>query len=273
MANSLAETYRRHAEDFWENLQKCVSLVNDKDIHQLRLSVKHMRAIFKLAGFFKEWPYHFTLEFGEVHEIFEIAGRLREIQMNRKILGKLKEMDLSNYKMALIDQETQCKRELLELLENFSTDRYGQVTEYFTALIETIEEDKLLSDTEHFIQQQEQQIAELRAISTGFENYHRIRKHLKQIGIVLRYASDKAESPRNQIYRSEFDKLETMLGSWHDTEVFKNSIQQFAESTTDKPNKEIAKELILLLTEANKLCATEIGGLLDKLIRHRENQR
>ena len=266
MTNTLAETYRQHAVDFLENLHKCGSSLNDKDIHQLRLSVKQMRAIFKLAGFFKEWPHRFKTDLADVYEVFEIAGRLREIQVNRKLLGTREDLDFLSYKMTLIDQEAQSKRELLELLANFSPNRHLQITDYFTAIIETIAEDKLLQETDRFIRQKERQIAVLRATSTGFENYHRIRKYLKQIGIVLNYAAQKPEFSRSPEYRSEFNKLEATIGTWHDTEVLKNSLMSFSKSTIDKKDQETANGLLNQLARENDERANQISRLLDELI-------
>jgi len=266
MKNSLEKEYRKHAKKFVTYLKKCRKKLTKGDIHQLRVSVKRMQAIFELAQFINGSSRSFKNDFPDVRQLFKVAGVLRENQLNRKLAKRQKNKSLKPYTGELNSLHPQHKGNLIHELDNFNIKRCWKETSQFLESAHPIKGKKLMEETVLYIRHKESLIRQVMENQEGAEGYHEIRKYLKQIGIILPFLKNQKGNEYGKEYLPRFMEAETLIGQWHDIEVLKRSLQTYNGPASDNERERDLDEAISQLADKNRERIELIQERLYKLI-------
>src|SRR5579872_3475970 len=86
--NSVTTYYRTRAKEYRRNLRSALRSPSIETIHNLRLVIKKMRALYHIAAS-HDPHFDFDLHFGSFIKIFKAAGKLRDIDITHKCLSEI----------------------------------------------------------------------------------------------------------------------------------------------------------------------------------------
>src|SRR5690242_10061336 len=99
--NSLVTYYRNRAQEYRRLLRRAVRAPHIETIHELRLVIKKMRAMYSLAAS-HDPRFDFDLHFASIAKIFKASGKLRDSDITRKCLLEMMPEDKTAKKLSAL---------------------------------------------------------------------------------------------------------------------------------------------------------------------------
>ena len=227
MQNPLYQRFREHIKNFEEHLDKSTSKSNAEPIHELRLSIKKIRA---LSLILKKLPIENPqvqqlLE--QVKPIFKKAGNIREPQVFISLAKNLSKYpgQLFGY---LKNQEVRAREKYKEQLENFDLTKWSQRTSSILSTIESLNINKVIECAMAIVDDKNSKIEKL--VSKKNRKYHKIRKQLKVNQEILLLLREMKSSPDVSDERETVKDLASLLGEWHDFKELQDVIYNYAKN-------------------------------------------
>lgn len=246
--------------------------VNEEDIHYMRRAIKRYKALLKLFDFIQP-SFESKKIFKPVRNIFESAGTLREIQMNRNILGKYNPSPAltENYAQFMKAKKKSSEKELKKTIKKFSTSKHKKALKRVEKLCRKISHEEIINSTSAFLNNRNHQVRNYLSVNINEQNLHSVRILFKTISpsLMILDVVDKMNSQKEIIIK--YKNVEDKLGYWHDRIILQESLKNFlmqnsfdlkATSDIQKLIQELETENKLLFNEALQL----IGQLMNKPI-------
>lgn len=220
-------------------LQKPKHAISGEDIHSLRVEIKKLRAAAQLVqccspAFSKKQflkPYN---------KIFKEAGAVRELQIELRLLKKLKEADcLKHFTKQLHKQVGQAKHHFAALLDATLWHHMNTAFKDILPYVGAVEDDAV----KNFLQTRSHEMDEL--TDHGHlkkKEAHALRRQLKVFYYVLLMFEPKDNRFKN------IDAFQELLGQWHDDVVTAAYLQKAVDSNdlqgAEKRHVQAAKEQV-----------------------------
>lgn len=239
--------YEELCDSFIKHIHKCKKL-NHEAIHDIRVVVKHLRALLKLIHSINKKSQSEKI-LSLIKPLYRAAGEHRTLELNIIQLKKysFKALYLSRLKKQLKSADKELKHELktfdLKLFKQIqnkaSTNHNGFSDEAVTQ--------KALSSSDGILIACQKTIKR-KTISD--EQLHEVRKDLKTIKSNLQLLLH--INKNNKLFKGQLKKIteaEEIVGDWHDKAVLFKSINQIEKSTA---LEKLKKENNLLKSEVVK---------------------
>jgi CHAD domain-containing protein len=254
--------FRERNTSFLTNIYKAGITLEENDIHKSRVDLKK---IFALFGFFEMIDTDlFILEDpGKIfHDVFESAGRIREIQMNLLYIESLGRNDpeLQVFARYLKNNSKKEISQFIRSIIKFDEKQLKVIRKSIKTSCREIKIEKIIDRSDSFFQVHSALIKKFKSESVETENIHKIRKEMKKISAVAYLINQLKMDEFMEKLISVLNQSELIIGEWHDRIVLSESLNTFINNES-KHNRMYSE-----LERLNKDVNEEAENLLKKLL-------
>jgi CHAD domain-containing protein len=215
----------------------------EEAIHQLRVSLKKVNAVFKLVAYVAPQSFNARLAFGPLKEIFDLSGAVRDLQIAHQVLCQYQMAYNQNIQKSISDELVLAIGKLLEWKKRKPNGELFVLVGSSTQRLKSINQARLLKGSVGYIDRLLQNIEFLMS-SQKKDKWHRIRISLKRIRFVMDCAlnmkKDFASPEEYKIVRL----VGKLLGDWHDRVIAVAKIRSHATESTNAMEMKDDKELL-----------------------------
>lgn len=224
----------------------------EKNVHQLRVSIKHFRALIKLSERLnKKLPCKQTIQL--IRPTFQSAGHYRSNQINIALLKKYK---LNAKHVQLLEKKQQrFKKDLKKNLENFPKKIFLKKTEPILLFLNKSSLDTITTKCLLFIDQLKIKCKKKLSAQMSDKDLHSVRKNLKTIKTNLQLLVHLNSTKLFKTYLKEINEVEVLIGEWHDMALFCELLEKFKKLQPKNPKQEA---LLLSLKTQNNLAKQNV---------------
>ncbi len=94
MPDQILTYFRKHKQIIEENLILCKDPANIEAVHNLRLSIKRLRVLGKLADMLSNQSFDSKEQMRAINKLFKRSGRLRDIQVTQQLIRDTQDIAL-----------------------------------------------------------------------------------------------------------------------------------------------------------------------------------
>lgn len=249
MQNKLQLYYSVRVKHLFNHLHEFELKGDEGTLHDLRVELKKLHALIKflLSIYSKQSLKRAS---NSLKTVFHECGEIREQQLMHQWLSKNQYHNLEKLYFPIKQLEKATKHFQSKTLENSLVikDAINDVYKYVEATNQIL--------AQHYVVDLHSHIEKLFEHQEGKDDWHEIRKYIKQWMYAINWLSTNI-SVVNTEY-SVLNKLQEVIGIWHDYEVIKESL--FRKQIHLSKDIEIQKEFTIATSK------------LDRSIRFRERQ-
>lgn len=224
--------------------------------HDIRIEVKKIKALFELIRYHdRDFKLKKNLE--PFRQLFERAGRIREIQIEKKLLKKYLRQSSSPYLAVLLSAQNDYDK-------SFNKIPVTQVVSNILAARNRVKRhiDELsVQAMEKYLVKMERKVMKKLSGELHGRVVHQLRKKLK----TLHYNIDQVQPNREMMGGQHWIKFLDALGKWHDCEVAIRHLKKFVRKSKLKNVK--VREVSNMLFNLTK----EKTALLKRINRNRKS--
>lgn len=226
--------------------------------HQLRVEIKKMNAIFDLIKFCNK-DFKQKKTFKPFKLVFRQAGKIRELQLEEIMLKDFISSELIPDYIAHLEQlQSQEQESFFSLVHKKLIAQLQKKQTIILPFLRAIKKKKARS----YIQEKKNAIQEiLHENSVQKETAHELRKRIK----ILNYALISLSLDKDNPTYYKKDALPTLLGEWHDDEVFVEHLERdLLEGKISKKEASPIKKVIKKIVAKNNLLFVEINRVWEE---------
>ncbi len=255
MQKSYPEKYiKKQLNQFRKNYIRSSSLKNKEAIHDFRVALKRIVAIIK---FLKRYNLKRNItkvyKSSNLDSFYEAGGRLREIQINKKILKTYKEKYDNRFSTVTNYLKGQEKIAIRNLKKSRGTISFKKTKKFESILLKNfgvLPEDKILVLVDQFISARISEIETLILDHHVESKLHLIRKLIKSIKYLLEMSGLKERSYGKLNFTIDrITLLEDWIGQWHDLFVFREEVKDLGRFLEQRVKKDAETDFLLLHVE------------------------
>lgn len=239
----------KYLKKYWnKRVSRVVSLISKKGsnrsasyYHDLRIEIKKIKALFELIHFHNK-KFKRRANLHPFKKLFERAGRIREIQMERKMLKRYLQQTRSRYLAVLLAIQNEYEQSFVQIqfpkiVEDVRSMK-KPIGKYFSSI-------KKKAAEAHVIKMK-RKIMKMLSIELGDKDVHKIRKRLK----TLHYNIAQIQASIEILEGKQWASFLELLGRWHDCEVAILHLKKFIGKS--KPEKVTMDEVSSILFNLTK---------------------
>jgi len=215
----------------------------EEAIHQLRVSLKKVNAVFRLAAFVAPQSFKARQAFGPLKEIFNLSGEVRDLQIAHQVLCRYQIADKEDIQKSLNDELVLAIGQLVEWKKR--NPRGKLFTGASTKHLKSISQARWLKGIVGYIDLLFQKI-EILINAKRKDKWHQVRILLKRIRFVTDWALNMKKDFLSLEEYKRIRLLGQLLGDWHDRVIVVEKIRLLAPESTqavEKNDKEFLKKL------------------------------
>ena len=255
--NKLVIRFDKLMKKFQIRFGSIMKRATKKNIHQLRVNIKKIRAVLRLLERTSQGSFNKAPHFELYSSLFRTAGYVREAQVNGSVISKYTNNEGLSYKDYLLDIESRSREQLSEEIRKFDTGKLEVLNKNLHLKAREISDKNIEQEASQYITHNLQTIIQLRH---KLQKLHRIRKVVRTLSEVLKYVDYRLSGDHDPTHLYYVvDKLNTMIGQWHDCQVLVDSIKFF-----DPTDKKSYKKIILKIEADRSRKKEEIYRFMDK---------
>lgn len=224
----LYQFYKEKEEVFHKNFKVINSEPTFHSIHDFRVSIKRIKAIFRLLDMIS-FEFNSKIQFKPYRSVFKPAGNIREVQVNRNTikLYKLTPETKSSFTKYCDKKEGKSQLRLIEKLSLFDYDLAKNTKKLIKDSCKEISEDEVRMKTDFFIRERIEAIEKIASNSPDELSVHQARINLKEISAVIMLLKKMELQGFDKDILHKIKKTEDKLGDWHDKVVLELFIEKF----------------------------------------------
>jgi CHAD domain-containing protein len=248
MRENLQNYYQVNRDSFEQHLIQARSSDDMELIHQLRLCVKRISALYSYFRFL-EGKKTKNKPLKVFSPVYKPAGSLRDLQVQWdmvKTYEKRFSIKYALYKNYLQQNQDAAFVKMKEAIKDFNLASIGALDLQTKKLLDKYTDDQLKQKAAEIFEEKLDQIKKLNLIKTNKDkNLHTVRRILKEIRYLLDiFKGQISEVKSLKVSYDRLKQIEKTLGTWHDLlnaeEILKNFL-----STTKLEEGEILRYKIL----------------------------
>lgn len=254
--NILLEYFRLQRSNISHYLRLCVEGTEAESVHRLRVSIKKVRTVYKLAGILlpSESKEH-RKELVRLRKLFRLAGAIRDAQVIHRLVSRYEAghgVAYSEFKSYIRDLEQRSVVKFFRGLETLQNELdslpaglrlenslqhipYAEISAYLGRLLE-----KRYKKVRKIVQSEPDE-----------KGLHEARMLLKQMRYLMSVA--RKRDPHFQAFDLSLTNLkatESLLGQWHDQIILLERLEAFTR-TSASHNKPVKKRYHGLASKVN----------------------
>jgi CHAD domain-containing protein len=263
---SLLQYYNRYFASFCIQFGKPKLRLSKKVIHQLRVDIKNMRAIFELLKVISNESWMEEKNINVFDKLFQAAGNVREEQVNLSIVNQYTySSSLSLFKKYLIKRKRSAFWTLHKALNNFNLVYNQNGIQENKSHVESNYQSEIIHQAQSFIQKGIKRIKKLYP-EISSKNLHNIRKEIKNISTIAIFYYEISPNKKLAKISDKIKSLERLMGVWHNRVVLQSSIKQFLTKDESFPEVLMLNNLIRLTKKQNTKTVKQIEKRMGKLV-------
>lgn len=263
MSSFVLTKYRAEIATCKKYLEKAESDPKSKNIHRLRVSIKKLRALNKLVK-----PY--LVSPGEVRylhlldQIFSVAGRLRETQINYQLVSGNKGKCWRYYRVYLKETTRKSGKELNSELKKFDHEEINRLEALVTS---SLKKDKqpLQSSLIHLSTSLNRIFTLVQGVQDD-QSLHSIRKNVRRAHETLNLVKGQKLPFDHHELVSGLSKLQDRIGEWHDHVILVRSLEFFMENQPPEADLSSLRRQVKKMQSKNSAARAEIFELVKERI-------
>ena len=232
MENNFIAYIHLQTKLFRKNFIQTTSRKNFDEIHDYRVALKRLRNI---VNFIKQIPGGKNLKkcfnINNLNRAFKSGGILREMQINRIILGRYEQKSGIRYygfRYYINRREKEAFKKLKTARYGFSARKLMKFEVKVVNAIKSVQPAKLSEFVDNFIVRRIAEIKDLVREHNVESTLHRIRRETKSIKYLLEMNNTRSKSYGDIEFELDIvTALEDRIGNWHDQQVFKNELEKY----------------------------------------------
>lgn len=231
MLHRLLSYLEKQLASFDLNFVKVCDSFNSDAIHDMRVSVKRLRALMILAE--KLEPSFNSAETeGELKQLFRLSGKMRDAQVQQSLLADYAQnlnISFGEYDLFLRNFEKKSKKKFTSYLKvNTSTDFTGNINQSLAELFNKTESTQIVTAINLLVDELLAKVREMNDDQQHDEHLHEIRRKLKQCNYLLSvFDKNDPDLPRLNETLHVLEKANNLLGEWHDHDVAREFLFNF----------------------------------------------
>lgn len=257
--------YDEKIQSFLFYLEEVKKSYRIENVHQLRVNTKRIDAIYQLIESATASNFNAESHLKPIKDIFKIAGKLREGQVNLELL-KTYNVNPDAYLAYSLDiEKLQVKtiRELRKTVKKFDRITFDPTIDMVKVYCKQTEQNELMDRMYDYIQMKARSIQKLLQKKQKPKNVHRIRKRLKAIDPILSLLCNTNYEKLNNNSIESLKESALYIGEWHDRIVLLKSINILVENLKGR-NRNLKK----VFAELSCLIEKDIDELVEKMKTH-----
>lgn len=221
----MKELLKTYYSEQRHNLEESIARADEKDnmktIHQLRLSIKKIRALYSFVWYIHPKKKTGKKSLNKLKRIYKPAGDIRDTQVHLEIIENYKKrllIDFKDYTDFYQNYEREKLNELKFQIQYFDNQPLNKLEKKLNKVLDNISEKELKSKSKQVFEDKLEIIRELNKIPTNKDkNLHQIRKYLKEARYLISiFNGNTSESETFKISLDRLKQIEQTVGKWHD---------------------------------------------------------
>lgn len=271
MMKKLEKYFEQQYDLALKNLRLSQSVFSEKTVHELRVSIKRIRALFGfITQLLPDSSASIQHYFKPFKKIFRAAGALRDAQVQERLLTRCaKEWNLpapTAYLQHTQQKQQQAFVQLQQTAQAINLEKWANKAKPLRKILHNLSATDLPVATEKILRYKFMEVRALVQDITQEEPLHEARKIVKTIYYILHLVF-KPDSPQRY---QDLKKLEETIGDWHDIAVLSDSMCAYLTSPTEdeqaflqnlKTQKQVLQSQIPELVKQELRCWKIFGNL------------
>jgi CHAD domain-containing protein len=249
--DQLNHFYTNEVDLFLERLISVKTQPNEKTIHELRVEIKKLRSVFQLLDVIAKKEINIKQCANSLNDLFDTAGKIREIQVNQICFTKFKFPQEINdkYKKFLLNRENELGNRLKKTINHFDRLVLINSKKQIKKLTGDLNNKKMWDACLFYLKDKTLKIKNLLLAGNNPLIIHKIRIQLKSIHTIASFLQKIDPSQKNEKTLQLIKQTGTLIGNWHDNLVLINSLERYFIKKENVPEN----KLPLLLRSINKI--------------------
>ena len=275
-----SETYSRFIQHYSDLLDSFHFYFNRsrlnpeiEDLHNLRVSIKKLRAMWSLLQTVSNGSWKKKEHFELISELFRATGKVRETQVNLIITEKYNADYLVAFNEYLAENQVKAEEKLRAQIQVFNPEELKELdNKMFHAIKEQrsdMEPEQLIS----FVLKETRKVDKLSKQLPSDRKLHKIRIRLKAVAEILTIASELNPHVVLIDFLDRVRWLNEFIGDWHDYQILLSSITDFLSSGQKEQTTGELEDFIARTTAWQDKKQVEITVLLDRSISHQQMEQ
>lgn len=270
------EYYHSIANDFLAHLAHIPGVFEIEDIHQMRVSVKKLRAMYDFLEEATEGNMSARQNYNCLKPLFKTAGRIRENQIHEALLIEYQASpDIMNAFQLLVDQTDISDKAQLEMsIRNFDHEAFKNAETSIRAYCSNEPDASIIIHIDRFIQNFLSLIRDILDQEINNKSVHKIRIRLKTIKPLLGLAWQITGSHYTEENFQKLEETEKYIGAWHDQVLLIDVLDVIMRSPnlSRGPLLEKIRDLMLLVEEKSQNLLIQIQESVTQTINGMNNR-
>lgn len=216
------------------NLQLAKGTHDIEALHDLRVAVKRLKALYQIVEILSEGIFEYRAHFEDIRKLFKTVGSLRDIQVQSQLFASfvtdLEESEIIGFYQYLQKRHDKASKKLDKALYRFNPEVMNESLKDVSFLLDQKSEERGKDLVVKYLKKRLKQITKLNRVKHDERKIHLMRTRLKQ----LMYAMElmKMIAPDQELMQNgnNVKKAGTSLGLWHDHIVLADELQQFIKN-------------------------------------------
>jgi CHAD domain-containing protein len=250
-AYHLSNYYSNEVDLFLEHLIRVKTKPTEKTIHELRVEIKKLRSVFQLLAVIAKKEFNIKNYTNSLKDLFDTAGKIREIQVNQICFTKFKFSKEINdkYKKFLLNREEELGNKLKKTINNFDKSVLINSKKQIKKITGDLNNKKMWDACLFYLKDKTLKIENLLSAGNNPLIIHKIRIRLKSLHTIATFLQKTNPIQKNEKILQLIKQTGALIGNWHDNLVLINSLERYfikKENLTEN-------KLPLLLRSINKI--------------------
>lgn len=263
MPERILAYYRKHRRLVEENLLASEDPMDIEAIHNMRLSIKRIRVVGKLADHLTDNSFNAKKTLKALNRFFKTSGQLRDIQVTKKLLSDLNNPDISPIIEAFSGREKKRRKKYEQALSSFNKNTLDDIERQLVEGLDGMTPKRAMAGALLLLSDYLQDIREFFYISTHQKRLHEIRTRLKDINYLNNIFDEQLGlEVQLNITAERLKDLGELAGTWHDHLNLEAILKKYINRHADIPQRESIMEAIKKLQARKEELQQEYGCIL-----------
>jgi CHAD domain-containing protein len=275
-AYHLSNYYSDEVDLFLKHLIRVKTQPNEKTIHELRVEIKKLRAVFQLIEVIAKKEFKIKPSENSLNDLFDTAGKIREIQINQICFSKFKFTKEINdkYKKFLLNREEELRGVLKKSINDFDKSVLINSKNKIKKITGDLNNKKIWDVCLFYMKDKTLKIENLLSAGNNPLIIHKIRIQLKSIHTIASLLQKINPTQKNEKTLQVIKQTGSLIGNWHDNLVLINSLERYfikKENVSEDKLPAFLKSINIIEAENNLIVKKAIQKLNKVIITLKKN--
>lgn len=256
--------YDKQLAAFRRHMRNALKNGTMENIHKLRVSIKKLRTLWSLIEVASDgkWKSRPCLELFE--DLFQVAGQLRETQVNLRLLEPWQAACLESFTGYLQKTRKRAGKKLHKGIHGFDRKKFGALNKQLRRKMRALSDEAVFEASVALAVKGTKKVLALAGQLPDSGKLHKIRIRQKAVQEILAVLKHMNADLAMEAIQNPIRSQNARIGNWHDTVVLLDALKRFEEKGADKTSRRQLKALGDRVQEHMGVQLGEVYELLHK---------